>query len=108
MLITNTPFMIATIVRAHQHSAGAKQSTSALENIGRSVGGNSTKIHAVADALGNPTSFFLTPGQASDLEGADVLLPQVFAPAVLGDKAYDADERIIIPLETKNILFQRF
>ena len=31
-----------------------------------------TKIHAVCDALGNPTAFHLTPGQAHDLQGADV------------------------------------
>ncbi len=35
-----------------------------------------TKIHAVVDALGNPLSFHLTPGQACDLDGADQLLPQ--------------------------------
>ena len=39
--------------------------------IGRSRGGL-TKIHAThatCDALGNPTGFFLTGGQAHDLEG---------------------------------------
>ena len=50
-----------------------------------------------------PLLFFFTPGQASDLEGADVLLPQVKTEAVLGDKAYDADERVILPLEARNI-----
>ena len=63
----------ATIVRAHQHSAGAKNSSAEEEDIGRSKGRLGTKIHAVVDALGNPVSFFLTPGQASDLDGADVL-----------------------------------
>jgi len=48
----------ATIVRAHQHSAGAKASCAEDEDIGRSRGGLSTKIHAVVDALGNPISFF--------------------------------------------------
>jgi hypothetical protein len=43
--------------------------------IGRSKGGLSTKIHALVDALGNPVAFFLTPGQAHDLQGADALLP---------------------------------
>jgi transposase len=47
----------ATIVRAHQHSAGAKNSSAEKEDIGRSKGGLSTKIHAVVDALGNPVSF---------------------------------------------------
>ena len=59
----------------------------------------STKIHATVDALGNPTGFHLTPGQASDLEGADVLLPPLQAGAVLADKAYDADERVLKVLE---------
>lgn len=57
----------ATIMRAHQHLAGAKGGD---EAIGRSVGGLSTKIHTTCDALGNPTGFFLTAGQAHDLQGA--------------------------------------
>ena len=63
--------------------------------IGRSRGGLSTKIHATTDALGNPTGFHLTPGQAHDLEGADALLPAVTADAVIADKAYDAQARVI-------------
>lgn len=58
----------------------------------------STKIHALVDALGNPTAFFLTPGQAHDLEGADELLPHLQADMLLADKAFDADERVIEPL----------
>jgi transposase len=58
----------------------------------------STKIHAMVDALGNPIAVFLTPGQAHDLEGADALLPQMRADALLADKAFDADERVIEPL----------
>jgi len=58
----------------------------------------STKIHATVDALGNPTGFHLTPGQAHDLQGADVLLQETPAQAVLADKAYDAQERVIEPL----------
>ncbi|MEO9148674.1 MAG: IS5 family transposase [Burkholderiaceae bacterium] len=66
--------------------------------IGRSRGGLSTKIHATVDALGNPTGFHLTPGQAHDLEGADVLLKDSEAEAVIADKAYDAQARVIEPL----------
>jgi transposase len=66
-----------------------------------SKGGLSTKIHAVVDALGNPISFHLTPGQASDLEGADQLLPEVMADTVLADKGYDADDRVIEPLQAQ-------
>jgi transposase len=59
----------------------------------------STKIHATVDALGNPTSFLITPGQAHDLVGADALLPAVEANSVIADKAFDADARVIEPLE---------
>ena len=58
----------------------------------------STKINATVDALGNPTGFVLTPGQACDLDGSDQLLPTVTAETVLADKGYDADERVIEPL----------
>lgn len=40
----------------------------------------------------------LTPGQACDLTGADELLPMLEADAILADKAYDADERVLDPL----------
>lgn len=58
----------------------------------------STKIHTLVDALGNPIAFFLTPGQAHDLQGADALLPQMQADTLLADKAFDADQRVIEPL----------
>jgi len=50
------------------------------------------------DALGNPTGFHLTPGQAHDLEGADALLPTTVADTVIADKAYDAQARVVEPL----------
>ena len=50
------------------------------------------------DALGNPTGFTLTAGQASDLDGADALLPQITAPTVIADKSYDAEDRVLAPL----------
>ena len=59
----------------------------------------STKIHARTDALGHPTGFYLTGGQASDLVGADHLLVDLEAEALLADKAYDADARVLEVLE---------
>jgi len=59
----------------------------------------STKIHTLVDALGNPLGFFLTPGQAHDLQGADALLPDMQADTLLADKAFDADQRVIEPLK---------
>ena len=62
----------------------------------------STKIHATCDAVGNPTGFYLTKGQAHDLEGADALMDQLTkAKATLADKAYDAQERMRKKLEDK-------
>lgn len=58
----------------------------------------STKIHTIVDALGNPTGFHLTGGEAHDLVGADHLLPEMQAETLLADKAFDADERVIQPL----------
>jgi transposase len=52
----------------------------------------------MVDALGNPVAFHLTGGQAHDLDGSDVFLPQMQADALLADKAYDADKRVIEPL----------
>jgi len=52
----------------------------------------------MVDALGNQLAFFLTSGQAHDLQGADELLPQMQADTLLADKAFDADERVIEPL----------
>lgn len=88
----------ATIVQAHQHSAGAKGGGSQRGDWSqqREI---TERIHARTDAFGNPTGFHLTPGQASDLEGADVLLPDLAAEALLADKAYDAQARVIDPLE---------
>ena len=54
---------------------------------------------SIKNALGNPLRFHLTPGQASDLERADQRLPTVVADTVLGDKGYDANERVIEPLQ---------
>lgn len=61
----------------------------------------STKIHAMCDALGNPIGFHLTEGQVHDLEGADILLNELKAEALLADKAYDADERVRERLQEK-------
>jgi transposase len=84
----------STIVRAHQYSAGARKKGGQAQAIGRSKGGLSTKIHATVDALGNPTGFHLTEGQAWELDGADVLLPRAKARTVIGDKGFDADTRV--------------
>jgi transposase len=84
----------STVIRAHPHSAGQKQSTPEQEQLGRSRGGVSTKIHVTVDGLGKPTQIFLSPGQAHDVTQAPALLEGSQAEKVLADKAYDSDALI--------------
>src|SRR5215813_14666172 len=94
MAITNTLMIDSTIVRAHQHSAGALKKVED-QALGRSRGGLTTKIHALVDALGNPLRFLLTPGQAHDLAGADALLPHMTANLLIADRGFDADSCVL-------------
>jgi hypothetical protein len=53
--------------------------------------------------LGQSDRFSLTPGQAHDLEGANALLPDLLESiqALLADKAYDAQERVLDLLQAR-------
>jgi len=64
-----------------------------MQAIGRSRGGRTTKIHAVADASGRLIAFDLTPGQRGDVRPAAALLePLPVAKHLLADSAYDSDD----------------
>ena len=69
-------FIDSTIVRAHQHAAGAAEKKE-KQAIGRSRGGLSTKIHALVDGLGMLAHFHLTGGQAGDSPEALPLLGEL-------------------------------
>ena len=86
----------STIIRAHQHAAGAEGSTPEAEALGRSRGGFSTKIHLACDGLGKPVKIILTPGQDHDVTQGPTLIADVEADKVIADKAYDSDEFIDI------------
>lgn len=62
-----------TIVRAHQHAAGARkrgdQDHTNREQLGRSRGGFSTKLPMCVDGRGRPLRFLLTPRQSHDQKG---------------------------------------
>jgi transposase len=68
------------------------------------------------DGLGNPIGFALAAGQTNDLKASEPLLEGVRAGALIGDKAFDADNligqlqdrkiRIVIPPK-RNRLVQR-
>lgn len=64
-----------------------------------------TKIMALADALGNLVDFRLLPGQAHDLRGTAALLEGLTCGQFLADRAFDADwvrealiEKKIVPV----------
>jgi transposase len=113
-----------TIVRAHQHAAGAPHRSPkeladrrkgdghinecppggrpAVEGLGRSRGGLSSKIHLACDGRGRPLSIVLIPGQAHDGRTlGDVLgdlkvgrdgpgRPRTRPDHVIADKAYSS------------------
>jgi transposase len=84
----------STIVRAHQHAAGAPHrprravcvSTQApidlggTEALGRSRGGLTTKIHLTCDAQGRPLGLHLSAGQASDSKQLEATLDTIWVP----------------------------
>jgi transposase len=93
----------SAIVRAHQHSAGAKKSHY-KQAIGRSVAGLSIKNHVLTDTTGRPIAFHLTGRAAHDLQEAGVLLGKVDASRLLADNACWAKERVIDKLKAKNYI----
>jgi transposase len=91
----------STIVRAHQHAAGAEGTTPQAEALGRSRGGFSTKIHVACDGLGKPVKIILTPGQDHDVTQGPALIANSDAEKMIADKAYDSDA-FIEAIESKN------
>jgi transposase len=60
--------------------------------MGRSRGGNTTKIHALVDRNGLPIELKLTAGQAHDGKSAEDMLDDVGKGTVLlADRGYDSD-----------------
>lgn len=83
-------FIDGSIVKAHQDSSGAASRSD--EAIGKSRGGNSTKIHLAVDSGGLPVYFEISGGQVHDIAYAQRLIAE--APksnSVTADKGYDSD-----------------
>ena len=60
--------------------------------IGISRGGRTTKIHPLVDGLGRPFRLVLTPGNTSDVKGADLLIGETIGmKRVIADRGYDAN-----------------
>ena len=73
-------------------SLGSRRKRGAFDHaIGRSRGGQTTKIHALTDDIGRPLAFLITPGNTHDLVGARNLIGMIRNPRrLLADRAYDA------------------
>ena len=79
-----------SIVRVHQH--GACIAGNREQQMGRSRGGLTSKLHAVVDANGLPVRLGLSPGEAHDNRLCPVLLAGLLPKTmVLADRGYDAD-----------------
>src|SRR4051812_39801699 len=78
------------VVRMHQH--GACVADNNHQDMGRSRGGLTSKIHAVVDTNGLPVHLALTPGEAHDNRLCSVLLSALLPQTMLlADRGYDAD-----------------
>jgi transposase len=86
-----TLMLDSTVIRAHQHAAGAEGSSAQAEALGRSRGGFSTKIHVACDGLGKPVKIILTPGQDHDVTQGPALIAGSDAKKIIADKGYDSD-----------------
>ena len=83
-------FIDGSIVRAHQHSSGGVGDEN--QAIGKSVGGNTTKIHMAVDACGFPIEFDLTGGEIHDSKAASELIDRLpRADYTVADKGYDSE-----------------
>ncbi|MFG3270003.1 IS5 family transposase [Streptomyces luteogriseus] len=98
----------STVVRAHQHAAGARKRGPAHSGepadhaLGRSRGGLSTKVHLAADGRARPLAFTVTAGQAGDAPAFETVMSRIRVPrtgpgrprtrplAVLADRAYSS------------------
>jgi len=98
----HTHYVDGTIIRAHQHAAGAPSRDADAEALGRSQGGFSTKVHVRADGQGKLMTLVLTPGHRHEAP----VFPQLMAQGavkragggrpkrsprrVVGDKGYSS------------------
>ncbi|HVT63460.1 MAG TPA: IS5 family transposase [Legionellaceae bacterium] len=81
-------FIDGSIVKAHQHSAGAASVEE--QGIGKSVAGNTTKIHMAADAFGLPIDFEITGGEVHDCKNALEFTSKLpVSDYLIADKGYD-------------------
>ncbi|WP_367141134.1 IS5 family transposase [Streptomyces sp. STD57] len=92
----------SSVVRAHQHAAGAPKRGPRNPALGRSRGGLTSKIHLACDGLGRPLAFVLTGGNTNDCTQFTAVMNAIRVPRigpgrprmrpdhVIGDKGYSS------------------
>ncbi|MFJ9026460.1 IS5 family transposase [Streptomyces sp. NPDC102259] len=92
----------STVVRAHQHAAGARKGGRRSPALGRSRGGLTSKIHLACDAFGRPLAVVLTGGNTNDCTQFTTVMEAIRVPRmgpgrprarpthVLGDNGYSS------------------
>jgi transposase len=102
-----TPFVDGTVIRAHQHAAGARKRRRGRRPVGpaggalgRSRGGSSTELHLRAEGGGKPMALLVTAGQRHEQTAFRPLMeqgavkragrgrPRVRPDRVVGDRGY--------------------
>jgi transposase len=95
-------YVDGTVIRAHQHAAGAHETTPDAQALGRSQGGFRTKSHVRAEGGGKPLPFVLTAGQRHEAVVFEHLMeqgavkrggrgrPRQRPRRVVGDKGYSS------------------
>lgn len=86
-------FIDGSYVKVHQYACNVTDKQE--QGIGKSIGGNTTKIHLMVDACGNPVDFIITGGQVHDVKVAPMLIEQhniTQTKMACADKGYDCDK----------------
>lgn len=97
-------FVDGTVIRAHQHAAGARRvgGKQGAQALGRSQGGFSTKLHLRAERAGKPITCLLTAGQRHEQSVFEALVdqgavkrasrgrPRLRPKRMVGDKGYSS------------------
>ncbi len=81
----------STCIKVHKHGTGARQSPEG-QCIGKTKGGQNTKVHALVDGQGRALKLILSPGNRNDILYAPELVEGQTNRHILADKAYDCDE----------------
>ena len=109
-------FVDGSVIRAHQHAAGAKHSNGASEALGYSKGGFSTQIHLRCDGNGWPMTMLLTVGERHEAVVFETLMepgavkrptsgrPRIRPKRIAGDQG-DSSGKIRVYLRRRGIRY---